>query len=107
MPNTTVPAAGEAMPIKTTRRFFLGGAAAASLPLSASAASASASAPTRQELEHYYAFLWCEFRALSQEMGVDMHDSYTVHRSGGRAAYYAAFGDTPPSTRARATVTGA
>ncbi|PYE98899.1 hypothetical protein C8J35_103500 [Rhizobium sp. PP-F2F-G38] len=93
--------------MKTTRRFFLGGAAVASLPLVGAAQDVIEPPPTREELEHYYAFLWAEFRALADEMGVDMHDSYTAHRSGGIAAYKSAFGDTRPSTRARVTVKGA
>ena len=93
--------------MKTTRRFFLGGAAVASLPLAGVSQSATETPPTRLELEHYYAFLWCEMRRLGEEMGVGMCDSYTAHRSGGIAAYKAAFGSTSPSTRARATVKGA
>lgn len=92
--------------MKTTRRFFLGGAAVASLPLSAAAHAAVEPAPTRRELEHYYAFLWLELRALCEEMGVGMCDSFTAHHSGGIAAYKATFGSTSPSKRARATVKG-
>ncbi|NTF35527.1 hypothetical protein [Agrobacterium rubi] len=90
--------------MKTTRRFFLGGMAAASLPVATVAAAPVIEAPTREELEHYYAFLWCEFKALSDEMGVDMHDNYTLHKSGGWEAYQAAFGASAPSTRAKETV---
>ena len=93
--------------MKTTRRFFLGGAAVASLPLASAVQAAIEPPPTRMELEHYYAFLWAELSALSKEMGVDMFDSETAHRSGGVAAYKAAFGNTLPSTRACATVKGA
>lgn len=90
--------------MKTTRRFFLGGMAAASLPVASVVAEAANEAPSREELEHYYAFLWCEFSALSKEMGVDMHDAYTMHKSGGWEAYQAVFGGTAPSTRAKETV---
>lgn len=93
--------------MKTTRRFFLGGAAIASLPLANVAQAAIELPPTRQDLEHYYAFLWCEMRALGEEMGVGMCDSSTAHQSGGITTYKAAFGNTLPSTRARATVKGA
>lgn len=88
--------------MKTTRRFFLAGLATSAVITPA--AGTPVVAPTREDMEHYYAFLWAEFRALSLEMGVDICDSHTAHKSGGIAAYDAAFGGSLPSTRALAAI---
>lgn len=62
---------------------------------------AAAQAPTTEELEHYYSFLWCEFRRLSEEMGVDMCDAWTAHKSGGYDAYQARYAGKPATSRAK------
>lgn len=88
--------------MNTTRRSFISGLAIAAVPVGASAAFPTEPRPTRQELEHYYSFLWCEFKALAEELGVEMHDSFTLHRSGGWEAYQQSCKTSPPSTRAKA-----
>lgn len=68
---------------------------------------AAAPAATRREVEHYYAFLWAELAALSKELGVPFGDAVTAQRSGGVAAYDAAFAKMPPSRRALAVMEAA
>lgn len=92
------------------RRSFLAAApAVALLPIGTSAGPAPpllaerltpAAPPNQAELERYYAFLWAEFRRLSDEMGVLMFDAMIMHSAGGSAAVHAA-APLPPSKRAR------
>lgn len=85
-----------------TRRQFLATVVAATVPTGAVVAGSSIEPPTNEELEHYYAFLWGEFFALSEELGVEMHDAWIAHKSGGYDAYQDRFGHVSASTRARA-----
>ena len=92
-----------------SRRTFLQRAPIAAAAIASTSAIAcvdvvgvAAQAPTTEELEHYYSFLWCEFRRLSEEMGVDMCDAWTAHKSGGYDAYQARYAGDPASSRAKA-----
>ncbi len=97
------------------RRTLLGGMAATAggvigtaIPLpSAAIVSAPPTQPTRKELEHYYAFLWAEYCAVAEELGVDHMDSFVAHKSGGRDAYHDACSQRPPSERAKAVLASA
>lgn len=83
------------------RRNFLAAAPALiATPAAALCSLQDGRTPSRAELERYYAFLWCEFQRLAEEMGVEMHDAMIVHRAGGLAAVLA-MAPLPPSTRAR------
>lgn len=92
---------------KITRRLFLRTTAAAGAvgaTISAPAVvDAAVSASTPEDLTRYYAFLWTEFKSLSDEMGVDICDSFTAHRNGDVAAVKAQLTDRP-STRAKAVL---
>lgn len=79
-----------------SRRVLLAGAALLAAPLPV-AASPNPAAP--EDLTRYYAFLWREYRALSQEMGVDMGDATTANRHGDNETL-AAHLTAAPSTRA-------
>jgi hypothetical protein len=87
-----------------TRRLFIGGAAAASVVPSIAIASANDPPVSREELDHYYTFLWLELLALSKEMSVEMHSHAIMHRSGGREAYLRSCTADPPSARAKAVL---
>jgi hypothetical protein len=89
-----------------TRRAFFAGASAtvSSAALAIAIVPAVAAPATRttveyEDLTRYYAFLWCEFQRLSEELGVRQHDSTTAHRNGDVDAIEGALTDAP-STRA-------
>lgn len=67
--------------------------------------AAAPATPEYEDLTRYYAFLWCEFSALSKELGVDQHDSLTAHRNGDVEAVDGAL-TSLPSTRALAVMSG-
>lgn len=59
---------------------------------------------TREDLVRYYGFLWCEFRALADELGTEQHDASVMHEAGGRSTINALFGHRRPSERALAVL---
>ncbi len=95
------------MPSPTlTRRMVLAGAGAAASSVALSAAIIPAAfgahalpAAEYEDLTRYYAFLWSEFQALGDELGVGQHCSKTAHRNGDIAALKTPLAQ-PPSTRA-------
>jgi hypothetical protein len=89
---------------RITRRLFLGGVAAASVPGVSIASSANDPPVYREDLDHYYTFLWLELIALSNEMGVEMHSHSIMHRTGGHEAYQRLCKAGPPSSRAKAVL---
>lgn len=75
---------------------------AGAIPAGAMAAGATTK-PEPEDLTRYYAFLWCEFKALSDEMGVDICDSFTAHKNGDVCAVKEHL-TSPPSSRASAAL---
>lgn len=109
MPNTIVQAAAEGLP-SLTRRSVLAVLGALAVPPAAIAATdivPAPTAPTREELERYYSYLWLELIALSKEMDVEMHSNTVLYRSGGRDAYYQTCDVQAPSERAKAVLAAA
>lgn len=91
------------------RRGVLLGLSSATALAALGGVPASAAVPTRAELELYYTLLWAEFRALSDEMGVEMFDSTIAHGYGGPGTgnhhrIVATIGHQPASSRARAVL---
>ena len=93
-----------------TRRALIAGAgttiasAALAVPYVNAAHFSSTGTPSQiaveyEDLTRYYAFLWSEFQALGDELGVGQHCSRTAHRNGDIDALEAAL-VAPPSTRA-------
>ena len=61
-------------------------------------------AVSREDLERYYAFLWAEFSAVANELGIERFDAQTMQRGGGQKAYDKAYGLIAPSNRAKAVL---
>ncbi len=57
-----------------------------------------------EDLEKYYAFLWAEFSAVANELGIERFDAQVMQRGGGQKGYDKAFGSMPPSYRAKAVL---
>lgn len=96
--------------VTITRRALLAGAgatvSAATLAAAIAPALATTSlpAPDYEDLTRYYAFLWSEFQALGDELGVGQHDSTTAHRNGDIDALKLPL-SPPPSSRAMQVLT--
>jgi hypothetical protein len=56
-------------------------------------------APTREDMEDYFLFLWSEHRRVAEELGIDVFDHLTLRNRGGRNRYEDAC-SSPASTRA-------
>ncbi len=85
-----------------TRRTMLGGLASATL--TSAAAAKPAPMPTREDLEDYFCFLWCEHRRIADELGVDVFDLMTLRKRGGRERYERTY-SASASTRALGVLT--
>lgn len=67
----------------------------------ASAAAAPAPAvPTRLELLHYAGFLWAEYQAVCEQLGLDANYKTEMHVTGAFNAHKAMMAKAPPSERA-------
>lgn len=83
---------------RLTRRAVLGGFAAVSVAAGVGPAAAIP-APTREDMEDYFLFLWAEHRRVAEELGIDAFDHAIFCARGGRARYEREC-STPASSRA-------
>jgi len=62
--------------------------------------------PTRDDMEDYFLFLWCEHNRVADELGIDPFHSVTAYRRGGNERYQHACPE-PAASRALRVLTEA